>query len=54
MGRRLALSAVWKLSQVELRNWEWRTAPRSSRQACIDEVDCDVDDQPGADPQNGQ
>jgi len=46
--------AVGKLSHVELRAGQWRTAPRSSRQACIDEVDCDVDDQPGADPQNGQ
>src|SRR5688572_11067494 len=31
--------AVWKLSQVELRAGEWCTAPRSSRQTCIDEVD---------------
>ena len=46
--------AVGKLSQVELRAGEWRTEPRSSRQTCIDEVDFDVDAQPGADPQNGQ
>jgi hypothetical protein len=46
--------AVEKLSQVELRAGEWRTQPRSSRQTCIDEVDFDVDDQPGADPQKGQ
>jgi hypothetical protein len=46
--------AVKKLSQVELRAGEWRTEPRSSRQTCIDEVDFDVDAQPGADPQNGQ
>jgi hypothetical protein len=38
----LALSAVEKLSQVELRAGEWRTQPRSSRQTCIDEVDFDV------------
>ena len=46
--------AVWKLSQVELRAGEWRTELRSSRQTCIDEVDFDVDDQPGAEPQKGQ
>jgi hypothetical protein len=46
--------AVGKLSQVELRVGEWRSEPRSSRQTCIDEVDFDVDDQPGADPQKGQ
>jgi hypothetical protein len=43
-----------KLSQVEFRAEEWRTVPRSSRQTCIDEVEFDVDAQPGADPQNGQ
>src|SRR5688572_20611058 len=46
--------AVGKLSQVEYRGGKWRTAPRSSRQTCIDEVDFDVDAQPGANPQNGQ
>jgi hypothetical protein len=45
---------VEKLSHVELGAGPWRTEPRSSRQTCIDEVDLDVDDQPGADPQNGQ
>jgi hypothetical protein len=46
--------AVEKLSQVELRAGEWNSEPRSSRQTCIDEVDFDVDAQPGAEPQNGQ
>ena len=46
--------AVRKLSQVELHSGEWRTEPRSSRQTCIDEVEFDVDAQPGAEPQNGQ
>jgi len=45
---------VEKLGHVELGAGPWRTEPRSSRQSCIDEVDFDVDDQPGADPQNGQ
>jgi hypothetical protein len=46
--------ALGKLSHVELRAGQWRTAPRSSRQTCVDEVDFVVDDQPGADPQKGQ
>ena len=46
--------AVEKLSQVELRAGAWSSEPRSSRQTCIDEVDFDVDAQPGAEPQNGQ
>jgi hypothetical protein len=43
--------AVEKLSHVELRNGEWHTEPRSRRQTCIDEIDFDVDAQPGDDPQ---
>jgi hypothetical protein len=46
--------AVEKLSQVELRTGSWRTEPRAERQTCIDEVDFDIDAQPGDDPQNGQ
>ena len=46
--------AVEKLSHVELRTGSWHTAPRAKRQTCIDEVDFDVDAQPGGDPQNGQ
>ena len=46
--------AVEKLSQVELRTGPWRTEPRAERQTCIDEVDFDIDAQPGDDPQNGQ
>lgn len=45
---------VVKLSQVELRTEAWHTEPRSKRQTCIDEVDFDVDIQPGDDPQKGQ
>ena len=43
--------AVEKLSQVALREGEWHSEPRSRRQTCIDEVDFDVDAQPGDDPQ---
>jgi hypothetical protein len=32
----------------------WHTESRSKRQTCIDEVDFDIDAQPGDDPQNGQ
>ena len=46
--------AVEKLSQVELRTGIWRSEPRPPRQTCIDEVDFDIDAQPGANPQNGQ
>src|SRR4051794_3479288 len=46
--------AVEKLSQVELRADAWHTESRSPRQTCIDEVDFDIDAQPGDDPQNGQ
>jgi hypothetical protein len=46
--------AVEKLSQVELRTGSWRSEPRAERQTCIDEVDFDIDAQPGDDPQNGQ
>src|SRR5215467_11168708 len=46
--------AVEKLSQVELHRGNWHTESRSKRQTCIDEVDFDIDAQPGDDPQNGQ
>jgi hypothetical protein len=42
---------VEKLSQVELREGEWHTEPRSRRQTCIDVIDFDVDAQPGETPQ---
>jgi hypothetical protein len=34
-----------------LREGEWHTEPRSRRQTCIDEIDFDVDAQPGETPQ---
>lgn len=43
--------AVEKLSQVEFCQGEWHTVPRSRRQTCIDEIDFDVDAQPGDAPQ---
>ena len=43
--------AVEKLSQVRLREDEWRSEPRFRRHSCIDEVDFDVDAQPEEDPQ---
>jgi hypothetical protein len=43
--------AVEKLSQVELSAEAWHTQQCSRRQTCIDEVDFDVDAQPGEDPQ---
>ena len=46
--------AVEKLSHVELRTGPWHTEPRAKQQSCIDEVDFDIDAQPGDDPQNGQ
>ena len=46
--------AVEKLNQVELRTGPWHTESRAGRQTCIDEVDFDIDAQPGDDPQNGQ
>src|SRR6202162_1752371 len=46
--------AVEKLSQVELDYSLWHSEPRPPRQTCIDEVDFDIDAQPGANPQNGQ
>ena len=42
---------VEKLSQVELHEGEWHTEPHSRRQTCIDEIDFDVDAQPGEEPQ---
>jgi hypothetical protein len=46
--------AVERLSQVELHPGAWQTESRPKRQTCIDEVDFDIDGQPGDDPQNGQ
>jgi hypothetical protein len=46
--------AVEKLSQVALCEGEWHSEPRSRQQTCIDEIDFDVDAQPGDDPQKGQ
>ena len=46
--------AVEKFDHVELRTGRWHTEPRAERQTCIDEVDFDIDAQPGDDPQNGQ
>jgi hypothetical protein len=43
-----------RLSQVELHPGAWQTESRPKRQTCIDEVDFDIDGQPGDDPQNGQ
>lgn len=37
--------AVEKLGQVELREGQWHTEPRSGRQTCIDEIDFDIDAQ---------
>ena len=42
---------VEKLSKVELQSGLWHTEPRSNRQTCIEEVEFDVDDQCGEDPQ---
>jgi hypothetical protein len=47
-------SAVEKLSQVELGGGNWRTAPRSGEQTCIEQVEFDADAQTAEDPQNGQ
>jgi hypothetical protein len=45
-----------ELSEVDVLDEPWRTAPNHSRPAsCIVEVDIDADDQPAAlDPQKGQ
>jgi len=44
--------AVDELSQVEVLDEAWRTAPNHSRpQTCVAEVDVDADDQPDRDPQ---
>jgi len=45
---------VERLSQIELHSGAWHTESRSQKQTCIDEVDFDIDAQPGANPQNGQ
>ena len=42
---------VDKLSQVELQSGGWHTAPRSSRQTCVEEVEFDADAQRDEDPQ---
>ena len=46
--------AVERLGQGELHPGAWQTESRPKRQTCIDEVDFDIEDQPGDDPQNGQ
>lgn len=47
--------AVEKLSDVELLEDAWRTAPNHSRpQTCVAEVDVDAEDQPDRTPQKGQ
>ena len=46
--------AVERLGQVGLHPGAWHTKSRPKRQTCIDQVDFDIDDQPGDDPQNGQ
>ncbi len=46
--------AVERLSRVELCGGNWRTAPRSGRQTCIEQVEFDIDAQTAEDPQNGQ
>lgn len=48
--------ALEKLSQVELLEDAWRTAPNHSRpQTCVAVADVDAEDQPAAlDPQKGQ
>jgi hypothetical protein len=46
--------AVNKLSQVELREGEWRTESHASRQSGVEPIDIDTDAQPGGEPQNGQ
>ena len=43
--------AVGKLSQFEFRADSWHTEPRSRRQTCVDDVDLDIDDQLGGEPQ---
>jgi len=44
-----------KLSNVELLQDAWRSAPNHSRpQTCIVETDVDVEGQPDREPQNGQ
>jgi len=47
--------ALDKLSEVELLDGIWRTAPNHSRPAsCIVDADVDAEDYPGGDPQQGQ
>lgn len=47
--------AVAELSEVELLQDAWRTAPNHSRpQTCVVELDVDAEDQPDGDPQKGQ
>jgi hypothetical protein len=46
--------AVERLSGVELCGGNWRTAPRSGKQTCIEQVEFDADAQSAEDPQNGQ
>jgi hypothetical protein len=47
--------ALDKLSEVELLDSMWRTAPNHSRPAsCIVDADVDAEDYPDGDPQQGQ
>ena len=46
--------AVERLGQGELHPGAWHTESLPKRQTCMDEVNFDIDDQPGDDPQNGQ
>jgi hypothetical protein len=47
--------ALDKLSEVELLDGRWQTAPNHSRPAfCILDADVDAEDYPGGDPQQGQ
>jgi hypothetical protein len=46
--------AVEKLSQVALTTEQWRTQARARPQRCDEQIDFDIDAQPGEDPQKGQ
>ena len=46
--------SIGKLSQVEFRADRWHSEPPARRQTCVDQVDLDIDDEPGGEPQWGQ
>jgi hypothetical protein len=47
--------ALDRLSEVELLDGMWQTAPNHSRPtSCIVDADVDAEDYPGGDPQQGQ